>query len=231
MEPQRKDTTMSESTKTFNPQDYLIDIKGKSYLQVMHRLIWLREEFPDAVIDTELVSLTDQQAVFRAKVTTPSGGSATGFGSETPADYRDYIEKAETKAIGRALAALGFGTQFSAYEFGGEHEANRVVDSPVTRPVPAQARTAPHSPAPAQNGQNRPTIMDPSGPASDKQLNFIRSLAKGLGMVGPDGHTDETAIAAVVGIDFQEDWPNITKGTASALIEHFQNEARSANPQ
>ncbi len=52
-------------------------------------------------------------AVFRAEVILPNGGRATGYGSEAQADFADYIEKAETKAIGRALAALGYGTQFA----------------------------------------------------------------------------------------------------------------------
>ncbi len=51
----------------------------------------------------------------------PSGGRATGYGSEAQGDFADYIEKAETKAIGRALAALGYGTQFALdFDLGGE---------------------------------------------------------------------------------------------------------------
>src|SRR5581483_1538041 len=33
--------------------------------------------------------------------------------SETATDFGDFIEKAETKAIGRALNALGYGAQFT----------------------------------------------------------------------------------------------------------------------
>src|SRR3989442_13876402 len=55
-----------------------------------------------------------QLAVFRAQVTVPNRGSATGYGSETERDFpAGWVEKAETKAIGRALGALGFGTQFA----------------------------------------------------------------------------------------------------------------------
>ena len=62
---------------------------------------------------TDLVSNENNIAVFRAEVVLPSGGRASGYGSESKADFADYIEKAETKAIGRALAALGYGTQFA----------------------------------------------------------------------------------------------------------------------
>jgi len=57
------------------------------------------------------------------------GRVATGEGSETRADFNDYYEKAATKALGRALAGLSFGTQF-APEL---DEKQRIVDSPVER--------------------------------------------------------------------------------------------------
>ena len=116
--------------KTFDPGRYLTKVGSSDYLEVKWRLVWLREIHPEACIVTELVSHTDQMAIFRAEVTIPEGGSATGYGSEGYDDFRDYIEKAETKAIGRALAALGFGTQFCPdFDFGAANGS--VVDSPI----------------------------------------------------------------------------------------------------
>lgn len=116
---------------TFDPTPHLTTMKsGQLYLPVKYRLMWLREEHPDAVINTEMVHLDlDQQlAVFRAHVEIPGRGAASGYGSETERDFpAGWIEAAETKAIGRALAALGYGTQF-AIEL---DEGERVVDSPV----------------------------------------------------------------------------------------------------
>ena len=123
------------SEKQFDASRYLTKVSGKDYLEVKWRLLWLRTEHPDAVIETELVRLEmdPPMAVFRARVSIPGGGSATGWGHEDLRDYRDYLEKAETKALGRALAALGFGTQFTEdFDFAGG-EPNRVVDSPVDR--------------------------------------------------------------------------------------------------
>ncbi|WP_149399155.1 hypothetical protein [Dictyobacter arantiisoli] len=68
--------------------------------------------------------------VFRATVRDGVGGMATGTKSESAASFPDFIEKAETGAIGRALAALGYGTQFTGDEW---EEAHRIVDSPVER--------------------------------------------------------------------------------------------------
>lgn len=58
---------------------------------------------------------------------------------ETLEGFGDFIEKAETGAIGRALALVGFGTQFCADEL---DEGPRLADSPaphVHPPVPAKA--------------------------------------------------------------------------------------------
>lgn len=116
--------------KTFNPNEHLMNLKGKQYLQVMWRLVWFREEKPLWSIDTKLEQLTDNHAVFSAKISDETGiQKASGYGSESVKDFRDFIEKAETKAIGRALAMLGYGTQF-APEL---DEEERIVDSPVER--------------------------------------------------------------------------------------------------
>ena len=102
----------------FDPTPYLRQLHvpgrggGADYLDVKWRLLWLRKEHPDAEIVTELVQHDPQMAIFKATVTVPSGGKATGYGSETASDFPDFIEKAETKAIGRALNALGYGAQF-----------------------------------------------------------------------------------------------------------------------
>ncbi len=151
----------------FNPNEHLRKLKGQDYLDVKWRLMWLREDYPDARITTELVrlDLEERLAVFRAEVSIPDKGSASGFGSETEKDFPlGWVEKAETKAIGRALAALGFGTQF-AVEL---DEGDRVVDSPVSRsqqaPRPVAAPPAPAAvPAAVSIGQAKTVERDRGG--------------------------------------------------------------------
>lgn len=117
----------------FNPKEHLMNLKGKQYLQVMWRLVWFREERPLWNIDTHLEQLTDTQAVFSAKIYDESGAQkAAGYGSESVKDFKDFIEKAETKAIGRALAMLGYGTQFAPEFDLGE----QLVDSPIEPNTP-----------------------------------------------------------------------------------------------
>src|SRR5712692_8034164 len=125
----------------FNPNDHLIQLKSregsKDYLPVQWRLVWFRSLCPDGEIVTEMVHLdlnreTEEEgytwnnetkrsekivkranglAVFRAVVKDGKGGIVTGTKSEKAASFPDYNEKAETGSIGRALAALGYGTQ------------------------------------------------------------------------------------------------------------------------
>ena len=119
--------------RAFDPSRYLRKLAGRDYLEVKWRLLWRRTEHPDAIMETEMVKLDDGFALFRARVAIPGGGESSGWGSETRQDFFDFIEKAETKALGRALAALGYGTQFCEdFDFAAGSAGNaHVVDSPV----------------------------------------------------------------------------------------------------
>lgn len=119
----------------FNPNEHMMKLKGKDYLQVAWRLVWFRDIESgcgtDWGLQTELLEHGDDWAVFKATITNQEGKViSTGHGSESKKDFGDYLEKAETKAVGRALAMLGFGTQFAADEL---DEGERIVDSPVDR--------------------------------------------------------------------------------------------------
>lgn len=83
------------------------------YLPVKERVRWLRDEHPNADIATKVIELTDTRAVMCVRVAIPGGGAAEAIGSETPTGFSDYIEKAGTVALGRALAILGYGIEFA----------------------------------------------------------------------------------------------------------------------
>lgn len=107
----------------------VLNLRGKEYLEVKYRLVWFREEHPDWSIETELVSVTDKSACAKATIKDSEGRLiATSHKFENERGFPDFIEKAETGAIGRALALIGFGTQFCADDFS---EGERIVDSPV----------------------------------------------------------------------------------------------------
>jgi hypothetical protein len=108
----------------------LINLKGKPYLQVAHRLVWFRKEHPDWRIITEIKELADKAVIMKAVIMDNDGSViATAHKKETQSGFSDYIEKAETGAIGRALAMCGYGTQFEP-EF---DEGDRLADAPVEK--------------------------------------------------------------------------------------------------
>lgn len=170
------------------------------YLNVQNRLIWfirdqrmlIAQDFAKTtyVILTELIELDREKgwAHFRTYVRDVLGNEATMYGSESIVDFNDYIEKASTKSLGRALLLLGYGTAF-ADEL---DEGERPVDAPVTRPAqPTPIRTA----APVteevtekQYPMQRPPVA-PSARgtgATDKQKFGIRNLCRSLKRAEPE---------------------------------------------
>lgn len=111
---------------------YQIDLKGKKYLPVQERVIWFREEHPDWGIDTELVLHTENFTTARAVIYDATGKKiACAHKSQDRKSFpQGFTEKAESGAIGRALALCGYGTQFVGLEF---DEGENVVDSPTER--------------------------------------------------------------------------------------------------
>ena len=205
---------MSDQT-TFDPSKYLTKVGGADYLEVKWRLVWLRQRHPDAAIETELVTHTDDSAIFRASVSIPGGGTATGWGSESLNDFRDYIEKAETKAIGRALAALGFGTQFCPdFEFGANAGSGglRVVDTPVDFASTRGRRLAGQSAQTAEGG--RPAASADQA-VTPRQLKFIQAIAREAGI-------DEDALREEVERTFGRPITELGRRDASTFIERLQ---------
>jgi recombination DNA repair RAD52 pathway protein len=181
----------------FDPKDHMMQLKGKDYLPVFARLMWLRTEQSGATLETDMVEHeVGKHATFKAKVTLKDGASATGYGTETVQDFRDYLEKAETKAIGRALGALGFGTAFADFVYEKDEPETKVVDSPVQ---PKQSSlveaalqngasqvTPPTPPSPTQSSAQRngaaPNQRTEAGSITDAQKRAIFAIGRGLAM-------------------------------------------------
>ncbi len=85
---------MEERVK-FDPSKYLKPLKGGHYLEVKYRLLWLRTEYPEAKIETELKEFGPDFAVFKATVELPNGAKATGWGMDRKSDFDDFLERAE----------------------------------------------------------------------------------------------------------------------------------------
>src|SRR6266487_4289852 len=196
-----------QQARSFNPNEHVMQLKSregsKDYLPVQWRLVWFRERCPQGTIDTEelevdldrdveeevyvwnnekrrsekVVKRAKGYARYKAIVTDGKGGRATGTKSENAANFPDFAEKAETGAIGRALAGLGYGTQF-APELS---EAHRIVDSPVERHGSSSNNDASVPPASVEDAS--------TSLVTEQQLNSIRKLCEHLGKSEPDNVT------------------------------------------
>lgn len=116
---------------SFDPTKHFLDLKGKKYLPVNARIAWFRDRNPAGGIQTSFEAVGDY-VLARAHVVTAEGiiiasGSATVRPYAQGKDPRD-IEKAETAAIGRALAVAGYGTMEAGDDL---DENNHLADSPV----------------------------------------------------------------------------------------------------
>jgi hypothetical protein len=104
--------------------------KETDYLPVAARIAWFRKDHPYWSIITEVEQLADKAIVIKAIIKDMTGQIiATARKKETEIGFPDYIEKAETGAIGRALAMCGYGT-LQAPEF---DEQDRLADAPLEK--------------------------------------------------------------------------------------------------
>lgn len=145
--------------KTFSPKNLpdlqlsIMDLKGKPYMKVAQRLLWFVTEVKTYTIETAFPILTDATATASVTVTILGENGqptrkVTQHKTETKKDFNDYAEKAETGALGRCLAALGYGTAQAEADL---DEGTRIVDSPVDTTATAKpAAAAAPSTAPAR---------------------------------------------------------------------------------
>ena len=174
MSREHKDSPKTTAKGTKLP---IIDLRGKPYLQVAHRIVWMREEHPDWRIATSIVDRGDGWIIFLAKILDASGNLiANAHKSETKKNFADYLEKGETGAIGRALALCGYGTQFEP-EF---DEGERLADAPVAVAKKEDPRQNPT--ANGKESKGRKTVADciPGILAAFGKLNIERDRLEGL---------------------------------------------------
>lgn len=153
----------------FDPRQHLMNLKGKDYLPVAARLIWLNEEALRYTIQSQILKLEDTYAIVQATVTVLDETNspiktASATKREDKTHFPDYLEKAETGAVGRALGMLGYGTQFAPEfdELTGLLEA-RVVDKPQPRVADerSQPRVADERPQPRAVEERQPARAEP----------------------------------------------------------------------
>lgn len=192
------------SSTTFDPKAHTIQIKrfnkktGETtitdYLPCQWRIYWFRLENPKGSVESKLTHYDPEKglAVFEAYVQREDGGSARMYGSETASDWGDYLEKANTKALARALAVVGYGSQFAESEF---DEGERIADSPVERTAMANTRGT---------GNHTTTTQKPVRNGVQSRLNTIYGIARERGKFTPRKGSEQADFLAWVSSLFPE---------------------------
>jgi hypothetical protein len=144
-QPKKAGSIKHTNGNTFDPNKYMLKLprtkkvklsNGRvkfehvetDYLPVAPRIAWFRREHPDWSIITTVEELANKAVVMKATIRNSDKRIiATARKKETEIGFPDYIEKAETGAIGRALAMCGYGT-LQAPEL---DEGERMADSPI----------------------------------------------------------------------------------------------------
>ena len=136
-----------------NLRRYLLKMQGgKMYLPAAYRIVWFRDELGDEWgIQTRLVEGGHEAgfATMHAEILNPEGRViASGHKTEARSDFpAGWVEKAESGAVARALALLGFGTQFTPEL---DDDGHRPADSPQPRPAYTPRRPTPDLPESAR---------------------------------------------------------------------------------
>lgn len=141
----------------------LISVKGGNmYLKAPSRILWMREEHPDWSIETAIVAggFEEGFVVIKAKISNEQGRVLATAHKEEKTGTFPFISKAETGAIARALAHIGYGTQFGEDEGEGEES---VADGPVPGRGAQRLRTGQQDPY----AQRRPPNVDANGEIHD----------------------------------------------------------------
>lgn len=170
----------------------MITVRGGGlYLPVRRRVGWMRglpEPHPDWTIETFEIKVIEGKfsgskveggyARIGARVFDSTGRLiSTGTKTEYSERFLDFVEKAETGAIGRALAVAGYGTE-AAVDLDEGYEQDRIADAPVT---PSRPINITPSAVPGVRPGGRPEGVQKHQIAEIGRLN--KSLGIGTGLV------------------------------------------------
>lgn len=117
---------------------------------IMLRLLWLRQEHPEAQVMTEALHIAEDRVVIRARIALSGGGAGSGIAAATlspEGDWAALVEGTETIAISRALDTLGY--------------VLRAAEQTVPAPEPTGPRQEP-PPTPEPTSSSGPEPAEPS---------------------------------------------------------------------
>ena len=178
------------------------EVKTENYLMVSERVNWANhwaaeQDPPINLVITEGdkehdVILTSDMVVVKSRVYMNGEVSSTGIGSAGLSEP-SAVERGATKAKGRALANLGFGTS-DADGAENPNDLSTLADSPVaptapsspvtpTAPVTPSAPTAPAAPIPTTREEALATVCTAGKSKGKKLYELLGDTSNGINAV------------------------------------------------
>lgn len=189
----------------FNPAD-------SGYIEVKDRIEAFYKKYPEGSIQTEIINLTDSRVVMKAYAfrfledTRPGiGHSALGIPGKTTYTRDSELENAETSAVGRAIANLGFEVKRSVAS------ADEIRSKQADEEQPAQAEKSEQSAALRAAGK--------ATAATQAQKNLIRAKARESGI------TDDELKALRLSVTGKHSSKDFTSGDVDAMLEGIKSAA------
>jgi len=168
-----------------NKDTGIVNIHGKEYQTVAHRVNKFRAEYKDYSILTEVISNSDKVVVMKAtilndKFTAVASGHAEEVRGSTNINKTSALENCETSAIGRALACFGLlGTEFASAD-----EVQHAITSKKEYPKPNTAPKA--KPAPKVTPEASEPLSADEMIVKIKEANAIPHLKNIWNKYAPD---------------------------------------------
>lgn len=175
---------MSESpvSQKFDPRELLRSMidrgAGNSAEAIMLRLLWMRQEHPEAVVSTDGLHIASDRVVIRAAISLPNGAGGSGIAAasmDDGADWADKVERTETIAISRALDTLGYVLRATA---------TRAPEADIPLPEAPAKEEVPPPPTPVESPVSRnaapvaPPATRPSTRIDESAPSVVNALRR-----------------------------------------------------
>ena len=189
----------------FEPKDYLrkeVSEEGVSfYLDTKYRLLWFRLKYDNGKIVKIPKALNKEYATFEVRIYADKNDAednflANGFASRYKDDTNEkfglnFVESAETAALGRALKDAGFGTQFCDIALpndqtivdAGVHISFDLGNDEITNPEDVDGSTAENNGAASVNTEENATsattnaaVKAEEKPATEEKIELNKDM-------------------------------------------------------
>ena len=142
----------------------IVNIRGKEYQTVALRVQKFREAHPDWELSTEIIEANEKLVIMQARIYNTDGkciatGHAEEFRAASQINSTSALENAETSAIGRALAAAGWG----GTEFASANEVQNAIHQLLGLRRAKRQPTRQHVPEHVKPTIGRPLQIQPAG--------------------------------------------------------------------